>query len=92
MGELRKVEVGLVDLKVLVDAMFEKDVRRRAEIIVLNQPGHADPQVVFEFDRLVGEAEPEARAQVELRYRRLREALESGVHVAQALKAFLHRG
>lgn len=88
---MREITVGLVDLKVLVLEMYEKDVRKRAETMVINQPGHSDPDTAFRFDLLVSEAEPEARAQVESRYRHLLEALESGVHVAQALRVFLHR-
>jgi hypothetical protein len=88
----REVTVGLVDLKILVEKMFDDDVQRRAEIMVLNQPGHSDASAALEFAALVEDEKPKARKAVELRYRRLREALENGTHVAQSLKAFLHRG
>jgi hypothetical protein len=92
MGEPRKVEVGLVDLKVLVETMFEKDVRKQAEVMVLTQPGNSSAEAAFEFERQVSEATPEARKMQGRIYRRLREALESGADVAPALKSFLHRG
>jgi hypothetical protein len=91
MGEPRKVEVGLVDLKVLVETMFEKDVRKQAEVMVLTEPGNSSAEAAFEFDRLVSEATPTARKKQERRYHRLRAALESGIEVAPALKSFLHR-
>jgi len=83
--------VGLTDLRAFVEATFEKDVRKMAEVMVITQPGNSDAEAVFEFDRLVAEAEPAARARVELRYRHLLEALENGTGVDLALKAFLRR-
>ena len=91
MGEPRKVEVGLVDLKVLVETMFEKDVRKQAEVMVLTQPENTSMEAAFEFDLLVSEATPAAREKQERKYHRLRAALETGVDVDLALKAFLHR-
>jgi hypothetical protein len=91
MGEPRKIEVGLVDLKVLVKSMLEKDVYERARRLVESQyPADADQ--AGQFAQLVSEAKPEAQKAVEPRYRRLLEALESGTDVAQSLAAFLHRG
>ena len=91
MGEPRKVEVGLVDLKVLVRQLFEIQVKRQAEVMVLNEPGNTDAEAAFEFAQQVSEKLPEARKKQELHYRRLLEALESGDGVDLALKAFLHR-
>jgi uncharacterized NAD-dependent epimerase/dehydratase family protein len=91
MGEPRKVEVDLVDLKVLVETMFETDVRRQAEVMVLTQPGNSSAEAAFEFDREVSAATPEAQKMQGRLYRRLREALESGVDVASSLKSFVHR-
>jgi hypothetical protein len=91
MGEPRKVEVGLVDLKVLVRKMFEIDVKRQAEVMVFNEPGNTDAEAAFEFARQVSRQLPEARKKIERHYHRLLEALESGDGVDPALKAFLHR-
>jgi hypothetical protein len=91
-GMKRDVTVGLSDLKAFVKAAFEKDVRKQAEVMVLTAPGMSDAESAFEFDRLVSTAEPEARKRIEKRYRRLLEAVESGVDVGPALAAFLHRG
>ena len=92
MGEPRKIEVGLVDLKVFVHKMFEIDVKRQAEVMVLNEPGNTDAEAAFEFATQVSAKLPEARKKIERRYHRLLEALESGVDVDPALKSFLHRG
>jgi hypothetical protein len=91
MGEPRKVEVDLVDLKVFIKKIFEKDVRRQAEVMVLTQPGNSSVEAAFEFADQVSKAMPEARKKQERRYRRLHEALETGVDVGPSLKAFLHR-
>jgi hypothetical protein len=90
-NESRNVEVGLTDLRAFIESTFEKDVRKQAEVMVITQPGNSSAEVAFEFDRLVAEAEPAARARVELRYRHLLEALKSGDRVDRALKAFLRR-
>jgi len=91
MGEPRKVEVGLVDLKVFVRKIFEIDIKRQAEAMVINEPGNSDPEATSEFVRQVSEKMPQARKKQERKYRRLLEALESGIDVDLALKAFLHR-
>ena len=91
MGRYKPVEVDLIDLKVLVDTMYEKDVLKCAEGMVLAEPGNTDDQAAFLFASLRDQAMPEARKRIERRYRRLREALESGTDVAPALKSFLHR-
>jgi hypothetical protein len=87
----RQVTVGLVDLKVLIGTMFEREVRKQAEVMVLTQPGNTDASAAHIFAGLVNEALPAARKMVEVRYRRLQEALESGSDVGPSLKAFLHR-
>ena len=91
MGEPRKIEVDLVDLKVFVEKIFEKDVRRQAEVMVITQPENVSYEAAIEFDIQLSRVLPEARKKQERRYRRLREALETGVGVGPALKAFLHR-
>ena len=91
MGEPRKIEVDLVDLKVFVEKIFEKDVRRQAEVMVITQPENVSYEAAIEFDIQLSRVMPEARKKQERRYRRLREALETGVDVGPALKAFLHR-
>ena len=91
MGEPRKIEVDLVDLKVFVEKIFEKDVRRQAEVMVITQPENVSYEAAIEFDIQLSRVLPEARKKQERRYRRLREALETGVDVGPALKAFLHR-
>ncbi len=91
MGEPRKIEVGLADLKVLVKEMLEKDTYERARRLV-DSESPADADQAGRYAQLVYEAMPEAEKAVELRYRRLLAALESGTDVAQSLAAFLHRG
>ena len=91
MGEPRKVEVGLVDLKVFVRKIFEIDVKRQAEVMVLNEPGNTDAEAAFEFVTQVSARMHAARKKIERHYHRLLEALETGVDVGPALKAFLHR-
>ena len=81
----------MVDLKVFVRKIFEIDVKRQAEVMVLNEPGNTDAEAVFEFAAQVSARMPEARRKIERRYHRLLEALESGADVDLALKAFLHR-
>jgi hypothetical protein len=71
--------------------VFEIDVKRQAEVMVLNEPGNTDAEAAFEFARQVSQRMPEARKKVERHYHRLLEALESGADVDLALKAFLHR-
>ena len=93
MGEPRKVEISLVDLKKLVKKMFEAEVYARARLLVETAPGNQiDAAGAFAFAQLVFEAMPEAERAVEPRYRRLREALESGSDVAPALASFADRG
>ncbi len=86
---MEQVSVALKDLQKLIDRSFEQEVRQRAEIIVLQQPGMSNAEAAFEFASRVHEAEPEARKAVELRYRSLREALKNGENVAAALSAFI---
>jgi hypothetical protein len=87
----RGVTVELGDLKVLIEIMFEKDVRKLAETKVTNQPKNFCREAALEFDREVSEVLPEARKTVAARYRHLREALEIGKDVAHALKTFVRR-
>jgi hypothetical protein len=87
----RNVEVGLTDLRVLVEMMRDKDIQKLAEVMVLTEPENSNPTAQAIFQQLLDAAMPKARQKVERDYRRLLEALESGVGVDLALKAFLRR-
>jgi len=86
----RQVTVGLFDLKLLVWICFDQKVNTYAQTMVLNQPGHNDPEAASEFARLVDKAVPEAKGRVQLRFRSLLESLESGKDVGTALASFVH--
>jgi hypothetical protein len=88
----KEVAIELGDLRALIETMFEKDVRKLAETMVITQPENFDRETALNFDRQISEIEPEARKKVELRYRHLLEALGSGKDVARALKSFVRRG
>lgn len=86
---MKEVSVSLRDLKTLIDRSFKRDVDERAQIMALNKPGMSNPQAALEFAALVHEAKPEARKHVELRYRNLLKALNTGENVAEALSSFV---
>jgi hypothetical protein len=92
MGEHRKIDVGLVDLKRLVKRMYEAEVYAQARQMVETGPqNQIEAEAALSFAQLVSEATPEAEKRVAPRYRHLREALESGIGVDLALASFAHR-
>jgi len=87
---MRTVTIDLNDMKKLIRRHFERDVRSRAEVSVLNRPGNSNAQAAFEFDSAVREEIPAAQEAVGLRYRSLNLALDSGEGVSDALKEFVY--
>jgi hypothetical protein len=85
-----EVTVGLVDLKILVGMCMDQQVDAQAKAMVLPEPRRSNPTAAFEFTRLVEEATPEAKKRVQLRFRDLLEALESGKDVDSSLASFVH--
>jgi hypothetical protein len=83
------VTIDLKDLKLLVDYCFQQDVGRRAETAVLSAEAQNNPAGAIAFSVRVKNAEPEAKEMTALRYGDLRAALNSGIGVPGALKAFL---
>lgn len=87
------MEVDLIDLKVLVETMFRKDVEAVAQLKALTHPSREiDVEVAHQFAALVEQARPEAEKQVAPHYRHLRDALESGNNIADALGKFARPG